>query len=106
MALAIMEGVDLVVPCNQITEVIPATIHLPKWIWSYPAMYRALSRKGKTYFYELNKEAMDKSDNYAKRLMTAEAETGLSKKEVASLTSNLIGGECSDYVEAQFFNGH
>lgn len=91
-ALAIMEGVDLVVPCNQITEVIPALIRLPKILWSYPSVMRAAAKIGKQYFFDLSQEAVARGDNYAKRLLTAKDQQDLSEAEIASLTSNLIGG--------------
>lgn len=91
-ALAIMEGVDLVVPCNQMTEIIPALINFPRFIWSYPAITRAAAKLGSQLFYELTEEAASKSDNYAKRIITASDSKDLSEAEVASLTSNLIGG--------------
>jgi len=91
-ALAIMEGVDLVVPCNQMTEIIPWLINIPKFIWAYPSIVRLGSKIGKKYFYRLTEEAVHRSDNYAKRLMTEASTSELSEAEIASLTSNLIGG--------------
>jgi cytochrome P450 len=84
--------VQQVVPCNQLTEVLPFTIRLPSWIWSYPSTWRANAKRGSKYFYLLSSEAYQKGDNYAKRLLTAQAEHGLVDAEIASLTSNLIGG--------------
>jgi cytochrome P450 len=91
-ALAIMEGVDLVVPCNQITEVLPSVIRLPSWIWSYPSVCKAQARRAGRFFYLLSSEAVNRGENYAQRLLAAQADHGLSNEEIASLTSNLIGG--------------
>lgn len=91
-ALAIMEGVDLVVPCNQITEIFPFLVLLPSWVWKYPAMMRTGSKIGQAYFYALTAEATGRGDNFSRRIVSAAEEESLSKSEVASLTSNLIGG--------------
>ncbi|KAH8806048.1 cytochrome P450 [Xylogone sp. PMI_703] len=92
VALSIMEGVDLVMPCYHIVEVIPWLLKVPKWIYSIPSKFRAGARMSKGYFIDLSREAADKGDNFAKRLITSQQEHGMDDGEIGTLTSNLIGG--------------
>lgn len=82
VALSIMEGVDLVMPCYHIVEVIPWLLKVPKWIYSIPSKFDALSKMNKGYFINLSKEAADKGDNFAKRLITSQKEHGMDDGEI------------------------
>lgn len=93
VALAIMEGVDLVVPCWHIVEVIPALLRLPSWLYSVPKRVMQGSEMGVDFFGRLTKEAgATRKANFASRVMHSHAEKGINEAEIASLTGNLIGG--------------
>ncbi|KIX01994.1 uncharacterized protein Z518_07933 [Rhinocladiella mackenziei CBS 650.93] len=96
MALKAMEGVDLIIPGLFIMESIPILARLPRWLnWIYPLPHSLItfSKHLQRYFVALSKEgAHAPEDNFAKRLFKEQQENGLHDDEIASLTSNLIGG--------------
>ncbi|KAK5227225.1 hypothetical protein LTR99_005355 [Exophiala xenobiotica] len=99
LALQVMEGVDLIIPGLFIVESIPLLARLPKllnWLYPWPRATLDMSRHMQRYFAALSKEgAAMPEDNFAKRLYKEqEASRGLSLSdaEIATLTSNLIGG--------------
>ncbi|KAI1872951.1 uncharacterized protein JN550_003825 [Neoarthrinium moseri] len=92
IALAIMEGVDYIIPCYTLVEAIPWTMKLPKWIYALPALAREGSGLGAQYFANLAKEAVNRDDNLSKRLIADQEELGITDKEIGSITGNLIGG--------------
>lgn len=92
IALAMMEGVNLVIPCYTLVETVPWTLKLPRWIYSVPARTRESALRGRRWFYNLCEEAAGKGDNFSKRLISGQGEHGINEAEVASLTGNLIGG--------------
>lgn len=92
-ALKVMEAVDYIIPGLYIMEAIPALIKLPSWLYSLPSQLRLGAAIGARYFYLLSKEGSEApSKNFAKKLISTQQEDGLTDVEVASLTSNLIGG--------------
>lgn len=92
VASAIMENVDLVVPCNSVVETMPWTMNLPRWIYPFPSNVRGGVRVARKYFIQLFKEATNNHDNFAKRLVAEQEEQGINDREISSLTANLIGG--------------
>jgi cytochrome P450 len=92
-ALAVMEGVDFIIPGAFLMESIPEVVKLPAWLYKLPAKTFAESKHFQRYFYALSKEAAHMpQDNFAKRLLREQEKQGLSNVDVANLTSNLIGG--------------
>ncbi|KAI1610624.1 cytochrome P450 [Exophiala viscosa] len=96
MALKVMEGVDLIIPGLFIIESIPLLARLPKllnWIYPWPQTVFQLSLHVQRYFAALSKEGTGAlEDNFAKRLYREKEQNGLDDAEIATLTSNLIGG--------------
>jgi cytochrome P450 len=93
IALATMEGVDLVIPCSSIVETIPWTQHLPKWLYTFPAKARAGSAAAGQYFDRLVKEAASNGrTHFSQFLIDGQKEFGINEGEVHNLTANLIGG--------------
>lgn len=93
VALAMMEGVDLVVPCWHIVEVIPALLRVPSWLYSVPKKIMQGTNMGVEFFGRLTKEAGGTGKaSFAGRVMHSHAEKGINEVEIASLTGNLIGG--------------
>ncbi len=96
LALQVMEGVDLIIPGLFIVESIPLLARLPKllnWLYPWPRATLDMSRHMQRYFAALSKEgAQMPEDNFAKRLYKEQDQSGLSDAEIATLTSNLIGG--------------
>ena len=92
-ALAMMEGVDMIIPGLFIMEAIPSLTKLPSWIYALPSQLLKRSAHVKRYFAALSEEgAQAPEDNFAKRLLKEKAENGLTESEIGSLTGNLIGG--------------
>ncbi len=92
-ALAVMEGVDFIIPGSYLIESIPELTRLPSWIYKLPSSILSTSKHFQRYFYALSKEASYRpEENFAKRLLREQEEQGLSNEDVANLTSNLIGG--------------
>lgn len=92
-ALDFMEGVNFIVPGQFLMEAFPWLATLPWWINPVPSLIKKGVGKGHRYFYELSKEAASKTeDSFATNLMKAQENSGISDKEVAQLTANLIGG--------------
>lgn len=96
MALKSMEGVDLIIPGLFIVESIPFLARLPRWLnWIYPfpnGLFQ-FSKHMQRYFVALSKEGAQMSEeNFAKRLFREQKESRLEDAEIATLTSNLIGG--------------
>lgn len=96
MALKAMEAVDLIIPGLFMVESIPLLNRLPRWLnWIYPmpAAMSKLSKHMHRYFVALSREgAQAHEDNFAKRLFKEQDESNLDDSEIATLTSNLIGG--------------
>ncbi|KAL6241453.1 hypothetical protein RBB50_011717 [Rhinocladiella similis] len=96
LALQVMEGVDLIIPGLYIVETIPFLANLPKvlnWMYPFPKQMLNMSKHVQRYFAALSKEgAQMPEDNFAKRLFREQAQSGLTDDEIATLTSNLIGG--------------
>lgn len=96
MALQVMEGVDLIIPGLFIMESIPLLARLPKvlnWMYPFPRAMNALAKHTQRYFAALSEEgAQAAEDNFAKRLIREKKDNGLDGAEIATLTSNLIGG--------------
>lgn len=96
MALKAMEGVDLIIPGLFIVESIPLLAKLPNWLgWLYslPGATFNLAKHMQRYFVALSKEgAQAPEENFAKRLFREKEQSGLTDEEIATLTSNLIGG--------------
>ncbi|KAI1343098.1 cytochrome P450 [Xylariaceae sp. FL0016] len=93
-ALAVMEGVDFVVPGQYMMEAVPWLSYLPAWLYPLPSAILNSSRRLSRYFAALSKEAARDhvEDNFAKNLVTAQEEHGISDGEISTLTANLIGG--------------
>ncbi|KAE8449351.1 hypothetical protein EG329_008252 [Mollisiaceae sp. DMI_Dod_QoI] len=92
-ALAIMEGVNFVVPGKYLMEAVPALTKLPSWMYALPSMLRDTTTMLQKYFYMLSYEgAESKWNNFSKVLLNGQETYGLSDVEVAGLTANLIGG--------------
>ncbi|GAD96793.1 cytochrome P450 [Paecilomyces variotii No. 5] len=74
-ALDFMERVvDIIVPGAYWMESLPLLAELPRWLYALP------------------KGAQAKEQNFAKSLLSQRSELGLCDKEIAGLTTNLIGG--------------
>lgn len=93
-ACELMErAVHTQVPGAYWAETIPELCYLPKWLYPLPTMLSYAGDMGKKYWYALSAEgAAAQAPNFAKYLIAAQKEYGLSDREVAGLTSNLIGG--------------
>lgn len=110
-ALALMDGVNFVIPGLYILEALPWLAHLPSWIYALPSQLRSTSKLLFRYFYLLSLESANAEDeksslasasasastsasrpSFAKTLVKSQREQGLSDVEVAGLTANLIGG--------------
>lgn len=92
-ALKFMEGVDYIIPGAFWMESIPELARLPAWLYPLPSAIFNGAKHSQRYFYQLSKEAAQKpGDNFAKRIIEGQQEHGLADEDVASLTSNLIGG--------------
>ncbi|PVH77057.1 cytochrome P450 [Cadophora sp. DSE1049] len=94
-ALALMDGVNFVIPGLYILEALPWLAHLPSWIYALPSQLRETSKILFRYFYLLSLESAQSSSpssNFAKTLVKSQQGQGLSDVEVAGLTANLIGG--------------
>ncbi|CAO2650482.1 Nn.00g017740.m01.CDS01 [Neocucurbitaria sp. VM-36] len=92
-ALAVMEGVDFVIPGLYIMEAIPLLAKLPRWLYPLPSIFLNASKHAQRYFAALTKEAVaSPKDNFAKRLVSAQEQYGISDAEISTLTANLIGG--------------
>ncbi|KUJ23936.1 cytochrome P450 [Mollisia scopiformis] len=92
-ALAIMEGVNFVIPGKFLMEAVPALTKLPSWVYALPSMIRDTTTVLQQYFYMLSQEgAESKWNNFSKVLLNGQETYGLSDVEVAGLTANLIGG--------------
>ncbi|KAK5546714.1 hypothetical protein LTR46_012037, partial [Exophiala xenobiotica] len=96
MALQVMEGVDFIIPGLFIIESIPFLARLPKllsWIYPWPQTMMQVAKHVQRYFAALSKEGVQApEDNFAKRLYNEKEKNGLDDAEIATLTSNLIGG--------------
>ncbi|KAH9900103.1 cytochrome P450 [Xylariomycetidae sp. FL2044] len=92
LALAIMKGVDYVIPCWSLVETVPWTMKLPRWIYAFPSEAREAVTAGRHYFTALAREAIGREENFSKYLFEGQEEHGICEREVSSLTANLIGG--------------
>jgi len=86
-------AVHIQVPGAYWAETIPGLCYLPAWLYSLPTMLRFAGNIGRKYWYALSYEgAAAKESNFAKYLIAAQKEYGLTNGDVAGMTSNLIGG--------------
>lgn len=94
MALAFVQnGASFASPGQHLVEAYPWVVKLPKWMYPLPTLLWDEGQKLFKYFYALTVEgAQAENDNFSKRLMHDKEAHGLSYKEIASLTGNLIGG--------------
>lgn len=92
IALSIMEGVDLVVPCYHLVDVLPWLLKAPKWLYAAPHNLMAASTMGMNWFFNLAQEASGREDNFSKRLLQENTEHQLSREEIGAITGSLIGG--------------
>jgi cytochrome P450 len=87
------QAVDIQVPGAYWAETIPELAWLPPWIYALPTILRMGGNASRKYFYSLTSEgAAAKAPNFAKYLIEAQKEMGLSDGDVAAMTANLIGG--------------
>jgi cytochrome P450 len=93
-ALMIMDqGVNMQVPGAYWAETIPELQYLPSWLYPLPSLLDTGATVIKKYFYALTAEgAAAKAPNFAKYLIEAQKEHGLTNEDIAGLTANLIGG--------------
>lgn len=93
VAIAIMQFVNLIIPCYCLVETIPWLLKAPEWLYSFPSKCRKGAASGRFYFTKLYKEAaVKKPDSFSNFLVAGQAENGRSDKEISALTANLIGG--------------
>lgn len=92
IAISFVQGALLGAPCQHPVESYPWLAKLPASIWPLPSILWENGQKSFKYFYALSKEgAGAQADNFAKTLLKEKDEHGLSYKEIATLTANLIG---------------
>ncbi len=88
-----MEAVDLIIPGLYLLESLPWLCSLPSWLYNLPHQIRQVGLNYQKYFYALSEEGSHaQEENFSKILMREQDLHGLVDAEVASLTSNLIGG--------------
>ncbi|KAM5352846.1 hypothetical protein ACJ41O_005568 [Fusarium nematophilum] len=94
VALGFMEGVNYVIPGLYIMEAIPWLAKLPGWLYPLPSAILSGTKHMHRYFAALSKEAAIEGagDNFAKRLVAAQEEHGITDEDISSLTANMIGG--------------
>lgn len=93
VALKIMEGVDLVVPCWHPVDVFPWLLKLPSWLYAAPAIWAQGTIMGTKWFYNLSEEACERQNqNFGSRLIKEQQEHQLNNGEVGAMTGSLIGG--------------
>src|SRR5579862_2299138 len=86
-------SVDIQVPGAYWAETIPELSYLPKWLYPLPAILDYVGKVQTKYWYALSAEgAAAPAPNFAKYLIKAQKEHGLTDADVAGLTANLIGG--------------
>ncbi|KAF8850329.1 cytochrome P450 [Acephala macrosclerotiorum] len=90
--LAIMQGVNFVVPGKFLMEAVAARTKLPSWIYASPSILRGSTTMLPKYSYMLSQGAESKWNNFSRVLLNGQETYGLSDVEVAGLTANLIGG--------------
>ncbi|KIW84040.1 hypothetical protein Z517_03286 [Fonsecaea pedrosoi CBS 271.37] len=89
----VQNGAGFSSPGQFLTESYPWLCKLPAWIYPLPSILWKEGQRSLKYFYALSLEAsLSKIDNFSKHLIKSQKQYGLSYKEVASLTGNLIGG--------------
>jgi hypothetical protein len=89
----VQNGANFSSPGQFLTESYPWLCKLPKWIYPLPQILWNEGQKALKYFYALSVEGSQaKQDNFADHLIRSQQQYGLSYKEVAALTGNLIGG--------------
>jgi cytochrome P450 len=93
-ALEVMaNAVDVIIPGLYWMESLPFLTKLPKWLYPLPRAIQDQASLLARYFYALSLEgSRGKADSFSKRLIEEQNSNGLSNDEIASLTSNLIGG--------------
>ena len=93
-ALEVMaNAVDVIIPGLYWMESLPFLTKLPKWLYPLPRAIQDQANLMARYFYALSLEgSRGAEDSFSKRLIEEQTSNGLSDEEIASLTSNLIGG--------------
>ncbi|KIX09291.1 uncharacterized protein Z518_00370 [Rhinocladiella mackenziei CBS 650.93] len=93
-ALEVMaNAVDVIIPGPYWMESLPFLTKLPKWLYPLPRAIQDQASLLSRYFYALSLEGSEgKEGSFSMRLIEEQNSNGLSNEEVASLTSNLIGG--------------
>ncbi len=93
-ALEVMaNAVDVIIPGLYWMESLPFLTKLPRWLYPLPQAIQDQARLLAQYFYALSLEgSKGEEDSFSKRLIQEQNSNGLSDEEIASLTSNLIGG--------------
>jgi cytochrome P450 len=87
------QAVDIQVPGAYWAETIPELRYLPAWIYPLPKLLESSGTAFKRYWHALTAEgAAAKAPNFAKYLIQAQKEHGLTNDDIAGLTANLIGG--------------